>query len=357
VRSLGKFPDRFPGEISGQPRALLRAADGLADQQGALAQVSNAAPAGPVVFTGMGASAHSCYPAVSALSAVGVSALHVDAAELLHFRRAVLGPNALLVVVSQSGESAEPVALAGELERQRMRPRIVSVTNGLDNTLARAADVALDTLAGPESGPSTMTSGAELVVLSGVAGALGGEQPAAGIARVRSAARRASSSADRLLGRSGELAETLIDWLGGRTTLVLLGRGPARAAAEMGALGLKEAAAFPAESLQTAQFRHGPLELAGPGLAAIVVATEPETRALDLGLARELAETGAAVTVVSPEGTAPAGGLGVATGTLERTVTPAVAVIPAQLLAWRLAVLRGRAPGEFVYATKVTAHE
>ena len=76
---------------------------------------------------------------------------------------------------------------------------------------------------------------------------------------------------------------------------MVLGRGPARAAAEMAALTLKEAVGLAAEALESAQFRHGPLELAGPNLAAIVIATEPETEALDRSLARELLEVGAAV--------------------------------------------------------------
>ena len=76
---------------------------------------------------------------------------------------------------------------------------------------------------------------------------------------------------------------------------MVLGRGPARAAAEMAALTLKEADGLAAEALESAQFRHGPLELAGPNLAAIVIATEPETETLDRALARELREVGAAV--------------------------------------------------------------
>ena len=358
MRSLGKFPDRFLAEIAGQPDALRRSGTGLSDQRASLARIRDAAATGPIVLTGMGASSHSCYPAVPALAAVGVAALHVDSAELLHFRRSMLvNPNAIVVVVSQSGESAEPVALAVELTRQRIRPMVVSVTNGLDNTLASTADVAFDTRAGSETGPSSMTFGAGLVVLSAVAGAIAGEPPDQGLVRVPAAADRAAAAAERLLERGEELAATLLEWLGGRPTLVLLGRGPARAASELGALVLKEAAAFPAESLQTAQFRHGPLELAGPDLAAVVVATEPETRLLDLGLAREVAGTGAAVLVVTPDGDAPIGVLGLATGDVERTVAPAVSVVPAQLLAWRLAVHRGRSPGSFVHATKVTARE
>jgi len=358
VSSLGKFPDQYAAEIAAQPEALRRAASGLMDQRAELGRIRDVGNApGPMVFTGMGASSHACHPAVTALAAGGIPALHVDSAELLYFRRPVLANTSVMVTVSQSGESAEPVALAAELARRRDRPLLVSVTNGLDNTLVRGSDVALDTRAGVETGPSSMTFAAGLVVLSAVPGALAGESPDRGVTRLRAAAERAAAAAEGLLAHGVELADTLLGWLGGREIAVLLGRGPARAASELGALVLKESAAFAAESLETAQFRHGPLELAGPGLAAVVVATEAETRLLDLRLARELASTGAAVLVVSSDGTAPPGALGVATGELERTVAPAVSVVPVQLLGWRLAMARGRSPGAFVHATKVTARE
>ena len=109
-------------------------------------------------------------------------------------------------------------------------------------------------------------------------------------------------------------------WHGGRATTVILARGGARAAAEMGALTLKEAVGMPVESLQTAQFRHGPLELAGPELAAMVIATEPETRDLDLGIADELRSLGAAVWTVTAGVSAP-GATDV--GPLGRLLSPA----------------------------------
>ena len=115
-------------------------------------------------------------------------------------------------------------------------------------------------------------------------------------------------------------------------------------------------AGMPVESLQAAQFRHGPLELAGPELAAIVLATEPETVALDRELAADLARLGAAVLLVT-DGAAPGGMLSIAIGSLDRLLTPAASVVPAQLLAWRLSVATGRIPGSYVHASKVTTHE
>jgi glucosamine--fructose-6-phosphate aminotransferase (isomerizing) len=280
----------------------------------------------------------------------------VDAAELVHFRARILDERALIVAVSQSGESAELVRLVRELERSRSRARLVSVTNDLANALASCADVALDTCAGRELGPSTMTFAGSLVVLAAASAVLAGDSVDDAVATVRVESGRAAGAGERLLRDPG-LAEELESRLGGRAVVVLLGRGPARAAAEMGSLTLKEAAGVPAESLQTAQFRHGPLELAGPDLAAIVLATEPATRRLDVALAEELIEAGSAVLVVGPDTEGPSRAMRLGVGSLHPSLAPAASIVPAQLLAWRLALARGRDPGSYTRASKVTTHE
>ncbi|MGH2636445.1 MAG: SIS domain-containing protein, partial [Actinomycetota bacterium] len=172
MKWLGKFPDPFFAEIAGQPGALRRAADSLLEARPALEALAAAtAGAEAAVLTGMGSSYDACYPAANELAARGVIALHVDTAELLHFRSAVLTRPVVLVVVSQSGESAEVVRLAESLDGAG-RPVLVSVTNGLDNELARRSDLRLDTQAGAETGPSTMTFAASIAQLAAVAGAI-----------------------------------------------------------------------------------------------------------------------------------------------------------------------------------------
>ena len=355
MKSLGNFPDPFIAEISGQPEAIRRAAAGLEEQSAALSRLEEASPDRRVIFTGMGSSYDACYPAVAALARAGVVAIHVDAAELLHFRGALLTPTTLLVAVSQSGESAEVVRVI-ELVDRDAGALVLGVTNGHDNTLARSSTLALDTRAGSELGPSTMTFAGSLVVLAAVGRVLTGEPPADAVRTLAGASEEAAAAIERLLERPG-LADELAQRLDRHGAMVILGRGPARAAAEMGALTVKEAVGIPVESLQTAQFRHGPLELAGPDLAAIVIATEPETRDLDLALAGELVGSGASVAVVSEDGAGPDGSLRVDVGPLDRSLAPAVSILPAQLLAWRLAVSRGRAPGAYVRASKVTTRE
>ncbi|HJY31652.1 MAG TPA: SIS domain-containing protein [Actinomycetota bacterium] len=356
MKWLGKFPDSFLAEIAGQPDALRRAARALDEQLDTIDAVRDAGrrAGGGVVFTGMGASYDACYPAVNELAVHGVLALQIDAAELLHFRTPVLSAATVLVIVSQSGRSAEVVRLLDASEDRAERPVVLSVTNGLANPLAVRADLRLDTRAGTEQGPSTMTFGASLVQLAAVSCALSGRADVDPLERAKTAALEASDAVEIVL-EDETLAARIAD-VARRGTLVLLARGPARAAAEMGALTLKECGVA-AESYETAAFRHGPLELAGPALGAIVVATEPEPLALDLRLAADLVDAGASVVVLSSEGDAPDGAHGVRIRSVDRLLASAVSIVPIQLLAWWLANSGGRVPGAYTRASKVTTHE
>jgi glucosamine--fructose-6-phosphate aminotransferase (isomerizing) len=354
MQSLGKFPDPFLAEIAGQSDAVRRAGSGL--DPGILESVAGLATDRFPVFTGMGSSYNACYPAVAELARDGYLSLMIDAAELLHFRSNMLDAHTLVIAVSQSGESAETVSLARALADRDEGPPIVAVTNGADSPLATLADEVLDTRAGIETGPSTMTFAASLVALAAVARVLTGGTPDDVVTSVRRNAARAADSLERLVA-DATLPGRMLAAIGSRPHKVILARGPARAAAEMGALTIKEAAGIPVESLETAQFRHGPLELAGPELGALIVATEPETRDLDLAFAAELAEGGASVLTVTtaPEGVP--GNESIAIGDLDRALAPAVSIVPVQLLARELAVASGREPGTYVRATKVTTRE
>jgi glucosamine--fructose-6-phosphate aminotransferase (isomerizing) len=357
MKSLGHFPDPFLTEIAAQPDAIRRAAAAMVEQREVLDRIREAGTmARTLVFTGMGSSYDACYPVVNDLAGRGVPSLLVDSAELLHFRRPILNAQTLVVIVSQSGESAEIVRLATEISRQRMRPFVVSITNGLANDLARRADIRLDTWAGVETGPSTKTFAAAMTTLAGLARLLAGDGVDTAIDRIRTAAEGAALAVERLLDDPETYAAELAEHLTGREVMVVLGRGPARAAAEMGALILKESGVM-AESLESAMFRHGPLELAGPEMSAIVMATEPETRRLDLALAADLVQAGASVLVISPDGEQPKGTHAVATGYLDRALVSAVAIVPVQLLAWKLAAEAGRTPGAYTRASKITTRE
>jgi len=350
--------DLFRAEIGRQPVALDAAVSALAAQEPVLADLARLTGTGPrVVLTGMGSSYDACLGAASILGRAGVAAMSVTAAELLHFRQPILGPDSMLVTVSQSGHTVELVRLLDQLAAGPARPMLVAITNGRDNPVARAADIALDMGIGEERGPATMSFLGTLAALAVLVRIVAGDDPAAALAALRTAAVPAGARIRTLLAGADDLAASLERWLDGRSHLVLVGRGAARAAAEVGALVLKEAAGYPAQSLDAAQFRHGPIELAGPSLALAVVATEPATYALDAGLAGELAAHGTAVLLLGSEPGAVDGVRAIPLGRLDPLLAAGVATVPLQLLAWRLAVAGGREPGVFRTGGKVTTRE
>ena len=124
MKSLGKFPDRFFAEIAGQPDAILRAAQAASDQRDQLAEVTRlAATAHSIVFTGMGSSHFACYAPVTTMARAGIHSSMIDAAELLHFRMPAITEHTLVICVSQSGESAEPVRWPGRSRCATVRQR------------------------------------------------------------------------------------------------------------------------------------------------------------------------------------------------------------------------------------------
>src|SRR5207247_10689659 len=143
------------------------------------------------------------------------------------------------------------------------RPTSQSVSNSWSTKLAERADIRRDTRVGKETGPSTMTFAAAMAQLSGIARLVAGDGVDTAIDRTRTAAEGAAQAVERLLDDPEASAAELAEFLGGKGVTVVLGRGPARAAAEMGARTVKEcgvmAAAFGAGPL-----RHGHMELAGP---------------------------------------------------------------------------------------------
>ena len=223
----------------------------------------------------MGGSYAACYPLAADLAEAGLTAVMLGTAELLHFRAGILGPTTPVIAVSQSGESAEIVRLAtGSGSRRRAPDRGRHQRDGQHagsgggsgaRHAGRRRDESIDD--DVRGGPRRARGDRKV---------LRGATPEAAFESLSREAERAAGSIERFLANPS-LGDGLLAWLGPREDVVVLGRGPARAAAEMAALTLKEAVGLPAEAVETAQFRHGPLELAGPNLAAILIATEPET--------------------------------------------------------------------------------
>lgn len=351
--------DSFLDEILAQPQTLVDAGQGLLEQAPELSDLrSRHRRAGnlPMVLTGMGSSLDALEALASALGREGVNVNTVNTAELVHFRLPSIPPGSLVLTVSQSGLSAEIVRLADVL-CDRDDIALASITNGLDNPLARAAGTSFDMCAGAEVGPATKTYTATTVLLSAVRRLLTREQEPDGVAaRTAELAAESAAAMKELLAAPRDLAVDMRSWAAGRDNLVFVGRGVAIATAELAGLVLKEAAQVAALSLDAAEFRHGPLELAGPALAAVVISLEPTSLALDRRLLQDLATRGSAVLAVGlSDPDSPARRIVLAP--IDALMDTARAAVPLQLLAWTLAHERHPLPGQFLVGSKITTQE
>jgi len=345
------MPDTYV-EPSGYVRDILDQPTALRDTLASFAQYPTLGPfaerlaAGDlcrVVLTGMGASFHALHPLNLTLTARGLCTLMIETSELIHHAPTLLNCGTLVVVVSQSGQSAEVVEL---LKRAPGRMSLVGVTNTAGSPLAQGSDVTLLTRAGDEFSVSSKTYVAALAALAWLADALAGQDSQSTIAALDSAI----DSMTKYLAGWRQHVEALCKELASVRSLFLVGRGSSLAAVGMGALIIKESAHFAAEGLSSAAFRHGPLEMVAPGVFVLVYAGAEPTVELNIRLAEDIrAAGGQAALVGSTPHPEP-----YALPPIPEVARPLVELLPAQMASLALAKLSGHEPGQFVRATKIT---
>lgn len=320
-----------------------------------------ASPGRPIVFTGMGSSLAAARPAAIRLSTAGMWATVTEAGELLHYEAEGLLPGTLVVLVSQSGQSAETVRVGRRL-RAVDGVRLVAVVNDPGSPLAELADVVLPVHAGAEVTVSTKTFIATLLAVHALADALLG----ASGQTIDTAIQLDLASRVGELASQPQIARPCASRFSGVHALLVIGRGPAYVAAEYGALILKEAAAIPAEAMFGASFRHGPIEVTGPTTGIVVLAPPGPTQSLCRRLATDTARLGSPTWLLTTHNSATDGGDdrlspdGLLTSDLAvvpEVFAPLLYSVPLQHLAVQLAEMRDRQPGVVERSNKVTASE
>jgi glucosamine--fructose-6-phosphate aminotransferase (isomerizing) len=345
----------FLAEILEQPEALRRSVNHYPaghDGLNKLAQTIQTGRQDRVILTGMGSSLYSCYPLWLSLNTqTALPATMWDASELIHFAPNILTPQTVLIAVSQSGESVE----LRELIRLANRPGIsIAITNGTDNSLARWADLTLDTHAGDEAAVSTKTYLTTLAVLHLLGTQLSGQR----VESTKDALNRVAADLSDFLSDWESKLEAMTNFLGTCESLAYMGRGPSLASVMTGALITEESSKVFCMGLSAGQFRHGPLELARPGLKAVMFAGSGPASLLNRRLAQEIGRCGGKCLLITPASAEASPNL------FELTIPKAVPgllpileIVPVQLLTIRLAQLRGFEPAAFDHATKVTHSE
>ena len=207
-------------DILGQPQALQDTLLGL-DTSKPLNRLVTRLRRGSyqrIVLTGMGGSFHALYPATLELVDHGFNAIRVETSELVHYQDRFLDSRSLIIVVSQSGESAEVVRL---LQRNRSRADLIAVTNSPDSTLARCADAVVRTLAGEEFSVACKTYVAGLMALKWLADVLCGKY----LQRTRQKLAKAVSAARIHLSLWESHTRALMSKLESARLVFLVGRG------------------------------------------------------------------------------------------------------------------------------------
>jgi glucosamine--fructose-6-phosphate aminotransferase (isomerizing) len=299
-----------------------------------------------IVLTGMGASFAALLPAWRALMEAGVTAWHLDTAELLSLSGTFLAPNTLVIAASQSGRSAELVSLAQQVHS---RTALIAITNDANSPLAEAASSVIEIHAKHEH---TVSAGSYLNTLA-VTSLIGAAVAATGDVDPW---HRAADAIEIYLETWRDRIDFLKARVGLPERLMLLGRGPSMAAALYGALMIKEAAKWPVEAMNAAQFRHGPLELADERLTAFIFAGHQKTaRERNLRLARDLERCGGKPFWLDHE--PPIDLRHIPLPAAYGPALAAVEIVPLQLLGIAIAEQSGIEAGSFRHLEKVTTVE
>lgn len=240
----------------------------------------------------------------------------------------------LVVAVSQSGSSPDVVSVLRDARAQGAPT--LAVTDDPGSALAAQADHVLALRVGGErSVAATGTYTTSLAALALVAAALAPPAPAEALLA-------ALARTPELVGRALDVdVDAAVAVLAASRRGFAIGRGVNLATAHEAALKLTELTGSVVVGHSPADLRHGPIGAAGPGTPTLLVAPDEAASASVLDLAGELGARGAPVVIVAPSAT-PAHGprLRLPDG-IPGLVSPIVAVVPVQLLAWRLAADRG----------------
>lgn len=305
-----------------------------------------------VVFLGMGASLAASYPACGALNAQGILCQALEAADYLHFRLGSADAQALHILVSQSGRSAEVVGLLSALEGRGV---CWGVSNNEDSPLAAGAERHFPICAGREESCTSKTYVSTLLLNYLLAASLAGRMTDGTLAEVETLVAAVRSVLDAYAGDGLDRAMGVL-WEGGRDFFVM-GRGPSFATALLGSILLKEVCRTNAEGIDTGAVRHGPMEIVGPAFRAIVCAPRGSCVDIDRGIVRDIVSFGGRA-VVQTDADWPAEGAHVnRLPSVNRYLAPILEILLIEVLCCRIAERKGIRPAAFGHFTKVTTQE
>jgi len=278
---------------------------------------------------------------IEALSQIPVT---VEYASEYRYRRQLAQPGTLTIAISQSGETAD--TLEAMRAARAAGSRVIGLVNVVGSTIARESDGGIYLHAGPEIGVASTKAFTSQITALGLLGLyLGNEHGLPLEERQELACRLAQLPT--LVARTLELepqVRVLAEQFAHAPNALYLGRGVNFPVALAGALKLKEISYIHAEGYPAAEMKHGPIALIDANMPVIFVAPADEVYAKVVSNMQEVRARGGRIVAITTEGNGDLGTLAdhqlrvPATASL---LSPILTVIPLQLLAYHVAVLRG----------------
>jgi glucosamine--fructose-6-phosphate aminotransferase (isomerizing) len=345
----GGYPHFMLKEIHEQPRAItdtlrarLRLETSDADLEGFEV---DARKLRRVVLIACGTSYHAGLVGKFLIEGASRIPCEVDLASEFRYRNPVVGPDDLIIAISQSGETAD--TLAAVKEARSRGSQVLAISNVVDSAIPRASQGVLYTHAGPEIGvASTKCFTAQLAALALVAIHLGrrtGTLPVeAAKFMVQELAGIPAKMAEALesLGDMAELAAFYKD----SRDFLFLGRGTNYPIALEGALKLKEISYIHAEGYAAGEMKHGPIALVDDGVPVVVIAPRGPGYEKVLSNLAEVRARNGHIIAVATEGDEQIGRLAervLFVPDAPAILQPFLTVLPLQLMSYAIALAKG----------------
>ncbi|MFH0809342.1 MAG: glutamine--fructose-6-phosphate transaminase (isomerizing) [Pseudomonadota bacterium] len=271
--------------------------------------------------------------------------VEVDLASEFRYRDPMVGPDCLLVLISQSGETADTLAALREGKAKGVHT--LGICNAVGSSLSRGCEWVLYTHAGPEIGVASTkaftTQLALLFLLAIHVGSTNGKLPAERRAELLDDLAHLPRQMEEVLKLDEAVLAVARQFMNAQDFLYL-GRGIQYPIALEGALKLKEISYIHAEGYPAGEMKHGPIALIDERMPVVVIAPDGENVAKICSNIEEIRARRARIIVLSEETAAQAVGAVDASLILPRVnplLKPLLYVVPLQLLAYHIAVLRG----------------
>lgn len=270
--------------------------------------------------------------------------VETDIASEFRYREPLIDEKTLVIVVSQSGETAD--TLAALREAKNRGSKVLAITNVVGSSIAREADHVAYIMAGPEISVASTKAYTTMLITEYLLGVFFGELKGSldreERIKIVNELREIPNYAMRVLAEEGfkKVAENLKD----HEDVFYLGRGLDWAAALEGVLKLKEISYIHAEAYAAGELKHGTLALIEPGIQIIAINTQSKISEKTLSNIQEVKARGAVVTIVAKEDDKVS--LKYADNVvyipeIYDLLSPVISAIPLQLIAYYTAVARG----------------